>query len=59
MGKRHNDIINSIMFYGRLNKEQAEDWAVKEFGSDWRSRKATKSKRIILKESNDKEDDDE
>lgn len=60
MSKRHEDIIKNIMAYGRFKtKELAEDWAIKEFGSDWRTRSAVKAKRIIMTNPHEKEWDDE
>ncbi|OUS51444.1 hypothetical protein BM607_009295 [Shewanella sp. SACH] len=60
MSKRHDDIIKNIMAYGRFKtKELAEAWAIKEFGNDWRTRSAVKAKRIVVKQNEEKEWDDE
>lgn len=60
MAKHHNDVIKSVMAYGRFKKpEQAEQWAINNFGANWRNRKAPKAKRVVVKDNGEKEWDDE
>ena len=49
MAKHHNDVIKSVMAYGRFKTpEQAEQWAINHFGENWRNRKAPKAKEISI-----------
>jgi hypothetical protein len=57
--KRHDQLIAYIRQHRGGSKEDAEVWAKDNFGSDWRTRKPAKAKRIKLKPSNEKEWPDE
>ncbi|MBV7315474.1 hypothetical protein [Shewanella sp. NIFS-20-20] len=57
--KRHDQLIAYIMQHRRCNQNEANDWANEHLGSDWRSRKTTKTKRIIVKELTESETDND
>jgi|GEM_PF-4372758 len=59
MSKRHDQLIAYIMAHRSCDEPSAEAWSNEHLGNDWRTRKPQKTKRTVLKNSEEKEHDNE